>query len=75
MVSMAAMKEEFICTKLRRMTMKLSMMNTSCRRPMTAARPEARSKRMAMYTSISTEASTTLQTAFFTSVLPATGPT
>ena len=47
-VSIAAMKEEFICTKERRMTMKESMISTSCTRPSTAAAPELKSKRMAM---------------------------
>ena len=48
MVSMAAMKEEFIWITLRRMTMKLIMMSTSCSRPATAAIPLNRSKRNAM---------------------------
>ena len=42
------MKEEFICTKKPRMTMKDSMISTSCTRPSTAAAPELKSKRMAM---------------------------
>ena len=55
--------------------MKAIMMSTSCKRPITAARPDAKSNRRAMYTSISAEASSTLITALRTSVAPATGPT
>ena len=40
MVSMAAMKEEFIWMTPRSSTMKASMISTSCTRPITAARPE-----------------------------------
>ena len=75
MVSMAAMKLLFICTTERSSTMKLSIINTSCTRPSTAAMPLFRSKRMAMYASISTLAISTDMKALYSSVWPATGPT
>ena len=61
--------------KLRRITMKLYMISTSCTSPSTAAMPLYRSKRRAMYTSIIAVASTTLRMALRTSVAPAVGPT
>ena len=51
------------------------MISTSCSRPNTAATPLLKSKRKAMYTSISALASSTDQNALLSNVAPATGPT
>ena len=61
--------------KLRRITTKDSMIATSCKRPMMAAMPEYRSKRNAMYTSMSTAARVRLLMALLISSLPTTAPT
>ena len=75
MVSSAAMKVVSTRTKLLKITAKESMMPTSCRMPMIAARPEKKSKRMAIYASISTAASVTLLIALLIRSRPAMAPT